>query len=228
VKIPVVTSITAGRDRLKRQPRLRDAQYVAFLDRKQRRSGRKTASAYDGFEDPVRNARHHKVLLHRWFPSAAYSLWIDGSVVLTFEHRVLELVDAHLRDTDIAVFPHRTRTCVYEEELACIEQEKDDPVVISGHVERYRREGYPASNGLAETSVILRGHTPEANRFCEAWWNEIVTGSRRDQLSFPYVAWKLGVDYARLPGTLAENSLFFWGPHDGDAVAADGLRSGGR
>lgn len=220
MKVPVVTAITGGRDRLKPQPPLPDADYVAFLDRDERCPGWRIAAAYAGFADPVRNARHHKVLLHRWFPAARYSLWIDGSLVVTFEHRLLDLVDAYLGDADLAVFPHRTRTCVYDEAVACVDQGKDDRALIAGQVDRYRREGYPVGNGQVETAVILRRHTPLVNRFCEAWWNEIVSGSRRDQLSFGYVAWKLGVEYARLPGTLADNPLFYWGPHEPDQVAA--------
>ena len=76
--------------------------------------------------------------------------------------------------------PHRQRRCVYDEAVACIELGKDDPELIVRHVEAYRALGYPARNGLAELSVIVRRHTPRATRFFEAWWEEIRCGSRRD------------------------------------------------
>jgi hypothetical protein len=57
--------------------------------------------------------------------------------------------------------------------------------------------------------VILRRHTDAIRHLNEAWWNEIVRGSRRDQLSFNYVAWKLGLRYATFPLSLATgNGLF--------------------
>ena len=57
--------------------------------------------------------------------------------------------------------------------------------------------------------MILRRHTDAIRRLNEAWWNEIVRGSRRDQLSFNYVAWKLGLSYATFPLSLATgNGLF--------------------
>jgi hypothetical protein len=46
--------------------------------------------------------------------------------------------------------------------------------------------------------VILRRHTPAVAAFNEAWWAEIQAGSRRDQVSFTYVAWKLGLRYATI------------------------------
>ena len=32
------------------------------------------------------------------------------------------------------------------------------------------------------------------------WWSEIKYGSKRDQLSFDYIAWKSGLDFVYLPG----------------------------
>jgi hypothetical protein len=220
VKVPVVTAITGGRDRLKQQPSLADAEYFAFLDREHRCTGWNAVTAYAGFDSPVLNAKHHKVLVHRWFPSAEFSLWIDGRVVVTLTGGLQELVEEHLRKTDLAVFAHRTRSCIYEEALACIALGTDDPAVIERQVGGYQREGYPEGNGLAELSVILRRHTARANSFAEAWWNEIVTGSCRDQLSFDYVAWRRGLKYSVFPGTLAQNALFHRGGHDGEAEAA--------
>ena len=63
--------------------------------------------------------------------------------------------------------------------------------------------------GLVEAPVILRRHTAAIRALNEAWWAELVRGSRRDQLSFNYVAWKLGLSHAKFPLTLAtRNGLF--------------------
>ena len=182
--IAVVTAITGGRDTLKQQGRVEDADRIAFLDVEASCPGWTVRPACTASPDPVRNARNHKVLLHRWLPEAEYSLWIDGNVTLTCESRLSTLVERYLRDADLAVFRHRTRRCIYEEAAACIAKGKDDAAVIERQVERYREEGYPAFHGLAETSVVLRRHSREMKAFCELWWGEIARGSRRDQLSF--------------------------------------------
>ena len=46
---------------------------------------------------------------------------------------------------------------------------------------------------LAEASVILREHTPLTNMLMCLWFNEVVRFTSRDQLSFPYVLWRLKV-----------------------------------
>lgn len=46
---------------------------------------------------------------------------------------------------------------------------------------------------LAEASVIVREHTPLTNMFMCLWFNEVVRFTSRDQLSFPYVLWRLKV-----------------------------------
>lgn len=74
---------------------------------------------------------------------------------------------------------------------------------------RYRAEGLPEDAGLIEAPVILRRHTDAIRRLNESWWGEIVRASRRDQLSFNYVAWKLGLRYGTFPLSLASgNGLF--------------------
>lgn len=46
---------------------------------------------------------------------------------------------------------------------------------------------------LSEASVIVREHTPLTNLFMCLWFNEVVRYTSRDQLSFPYVLWRLKV-----------------------------------
>lgn len=44
---------------------------------------------------------------------------------------------------------------------------------------------------LNEASVIVRKHTPLTNLLMCIWFNEVVRFTSRDQLSFPYVLWRL-------------------------------------
>jgi len=144
--------------------------------------------------------------------STDYSLWVDGC--LTPLTPIWELVDRFLNNHDICVFEHCERGCVYKEAEACIRLKKDNPARIRAQVDRYRREGYPYNNGLGETTAVLRRHTKAMEDFNEAWWEEIRTGSCRDQLSFNYAHWKLGTDgYATFEGTRIKSPDFKWRPH---------------
>jgi hypothetical protein len=158
--------------------------------------------------DPVRRAREHKILSHKVFPDVIYSIWMDGSIEIREGVDLGMLVESHLKSCDIALFPHRTRACAYVEAEVCSKLELDDPQVISQQMLRYRQMGYPEGMGLGETGVILRRHTEVVRELNELWWSEICSGSRRDQLSFNYVLWRLGVEYMKLPGDFSNNPFF--------------------
>ena len=213
--VVVYTAITGDYDSLKRQPRsaTEGADFVAFLDAPRPSPTWRVREIHTGFQDAARNAKIHKILPHRYFPQARYSLWIDGSVTIRFPYSVQRLIELYLADCDLAVFRHRTRTCLHQEADVCLRRRLDDPAVVWRQVARYTQEGYPPNAGMAECTVVLRRHTPTIEEFNEAWWEEISTGSRRDQLSFPYAAAKAGLKYGTFPGTLLENPLFYRARH---------------
>jgi hypothetical protein len=149
--------------------------------------------------DPRRTARYHKILSHLAFADANYTLWLDGNIQLTTNPR--DLVGRYLTDgVDVAAFKHRHRSCVYEELEACVRLDKDGVAVMRRQIEGYRKQGYPEQNGLAETGVLLRRHSPRVKEFNQAWWNEIEAGSVRDQLSFNFVMWNRKMSYGLLKG----------------------------
>jgi hypothetical protein len=152
--------------------------------------------------DPLMQAKRYKVLAHEVLPPGTeFSLWVDGSMEFSSRLRPDEMARLYLVDADLALFKHPIRNCLYDEAHRCDVVKLDDSAVMAKQMNRYRAQGYPRNNGLAECAVILRRHTPAVARLNEMWWKEIVEGSRRDQLSFDYVCWKLGMKYALFPGT---------------------------
>jgi hypothetical protein len=211
-KFVIYTAISPGYDRLSKQPPEATAgcDLVAFLgDRPRMTRGWRIAPLSTISPDNKRNIKIHKVLSHQFFPKAEYSLWMDGNVDLSPSTRMEALIAACLRDADLAVFLHPHRDCLYREAEMCLEQNLDDIRPITQQVVRYTREGYPANNGLVETSAVLRRHTPKIAAFNEAWWAEIQAGSRRDQLSFNYVAQKCSLRLAFFPGDLHNGTPLF-------------------
>ena len=135
------------------------------------------------FVHPRREAKIYKVLFHKYIEDE-YSIWVDGNFFLKMQE---EFYYDLLGDYDIAVMQHPSRNCVYEEAEECKRLLKDDPVIIDEQIAKYRKEGYPENNGLAECNFIIRRNTPEMRRLHEAWWAEICRHSSRDQISFPYI-----------------------------------------
>lgn len=214
--IVVYTAITGRYDTLRAPPRLwrESAHFVAFLDHKGTHRGWDTRLAARTFADPCRNAKIHKILCHRYFPKARFSVWIDGSIRITSKTPLRQFICESLGTSDLAVFPHRTRDCVYDEAKACLLQNKDATDTIVRQIARYRQEGYPPNNGMVECCVLIRRHSREMKVFCEAWHQEIMSNSRRDQLSFNYLAKGFDLKYRVLPGTIADNPHFVRLPHN--------------
>ena len=158
MKIAVFTAITGARDKLSEDQNLAGADFIAFLDQPFEATKWTVRPGYSLFRDPVRNAKIHKVLAHQYLPGYDFSLWIDGNIRLLAP--VAELIDACLKEADIAMFPHPSRDCLYDEALVCAELGLDDPRIIEEQVRRYREAGYPPRNGLHEAGVILRRHSP--------------------------------------------------------------------
>ncbi len=209
MSLVVYTAITGQYDRLRDPPEdIRGAEdWIGFMDSAHSPTFWQIRPLARRGDDPCRNAKAYKILSHEYFPDVQYSLWVDGSIEFVMPFAVRELI-AYLHDADIAIFEHRLRHCLYQEACACIQQSLDDPELIYQQMFRYTRAGYPANAGLVEATVILRRHSPRVREFNNLWWEEIQNGSRRDQLSFNYVAWKTGIKYNLFPGRLDKNGLF--------------------
>jgi hypothetical protein len=134
----------------------------------------------------ARRSRFYKLLPHRLFPQYEWSLYLDANVDLMnaigFFERYRDL------GPDFFVFRHPSRTNILEELGACIGLKKDDAGVMVRQVAQYLEGGFSQSFQLTENNVLLRRHNdPELADLNEAWWDEVRSKSRRDQLSLSYV-----------------------------------------
>ncbi|KKS22834.1 MAG: hypothetical protein UU81_C0047G0006 [Microgenomates group bacterium GW2011_GWC1_41_8] len=164
--------------------------------------------------DLTRSNRRIKMLAHEYFPEYEYSVYIDGNVLIKGD--VNELIRDYLSDANMALYRHDSRDCIYAEAEAIIKlcKEKgycqDDPAIIRKQMERYRKENYPLHNGLGTTMVLLRRHNePDVRRAMEAWWDIERSESKRDQLSFNYIAWKQNFSFKYFAGYSRNNDYFY-------------------
>lgn len=162
--------------------------------------------------DPRMAAKIYKILPHRYFPEYDYSLWVDGTHTPAIDLRYL--VWKFLETSDLALFRHPRRSCIYDEMDACLTYNKGNADQICRQREKYLKENYPPHNGLAACTVILRRHGIEAvAKAMESWWEEINRYSARDQLSFNYVAHRHQLKYALIPGDVYHNHFFTFMQH---------------
>ncbi|CAH8313394.1 unnamed protein product [Eruca vesicaria subsp. sativa] len=90
-------------------------------------------------------------------------------------------------------------TLLFGEAKAVVKKHKATPEEVEVQINQYRHDKLPEDkrfNGkkaLSEASVIVREHTPLTNLFMCLWFSDVVRYTSRDQLSFPYVFWRLKV-----------------------------------
>jgi len=198
----IYTAISGGYDILKPHPPVKGCRFMAFVDdpAKYVSQNWELKKLIPFHQNPTRNSRKYKVLAHTIIPEANYSLWIDGSIEIKKGFNLNQMIAAYLGNHDMALFKHPRRSCAYEEAQICANRKLDNPSVIDKQMSKYRSEGYPPNNGLVETMMLLRRHTPAIAIFEDIWWKEICKGSRRDQLSFGYAMWKTKISCALLSG----------------------------
>ena len=212
MKTIVYTAIMGGYDYLRKQPRTGD-DFKAFVDShikhavKPWRIEKKDFS----FATDLFTAKWYKMMPHRLFPDCDYSLWMDGNVMMRQSNTVAWLVRKYMAaDADIVVFRHLMRNCIYDEASEIITRGMCAKESIYQQVSRYTQEGYPSNYGLTELPVILRRNSKKVNSFNEAWWEEICNYSKRDQISFNYIAHKTGIKINYFPGTIGNNNNFLF------------------
>lgn len=185
----VFTAITDNYEALKEHQNTLDAEFIAYSNSQINSISWKLLPPTNIFSNPRRNARWHKINSH--LLDYEYSIWIDGSMEI--KQPAEWFIKNYLKDADIATFRHPDRDCLYQEAEACSQFGFDDPQIIKSQVERYKKEGYPKKNGLAETKMVIRRNNKKVEEFNRLWLYEITNYSFRDQISFNYCVWKSGI-----------------------------------
>lgn len=164
------------------------------------------------YGDSNRAAKKYKILPHEFFKEYNWSIWIDANVTIFGDMR--KLLNNSVGVSNMANLIHVDRDCIYDEADTCISMHKDNEEIIRKQIDMYRQEGYPSHNGLICGSCIIRKHNnPVVIGLMERWWAEIQKGSRRDQLSFNYSAWKENIFYDVMDIHTFNNPYFATGRH---------------
>ncbi|XP_022718235.1 uncharacterized protein LOC111276727 [Durio zibethinus] len=153
------------------------------------------------YDDMRRVGKIPKLLAHRLFPSARYSIWLDSK--LRLQRDPLQLLDYFLwrKGYEYAISNHYDRHCIWEEVAQNKKLNKYNHTVIDEQFDFYRADGLKRFNSsdpnkllpsnVPEGSFIVRAHTPMSNLFSCLWFNEVERFTPRDQLSFAYTYQKL-------------------------------------
>ena len=200
--------------------------FICFTDNLKYKSDtwdvRLTTKMYDG----VRDSKKPKILPHRYLKEYDISIWVDGDIKITAD--ITDLIEEHLKSSNHAAFNHELcgitttgalnrRNCVYDE-AAFIKwlgdnhpqkKYKDNLDIINSKMLRYHKDNYPPKNGLTRNTILIRRHNePDVIKTMEKWWEEVKYGSKRDQLSFNYSAWKTNFNFTHIQEDIDDNPWF--------------------
>ncbi|KAF5791464.1 putative ceramidase [Helianthus annuus] len=142
------------------------------------------------FRDQRLNRKIPKMLAHRLFPNARYSIWVDSKS--QFRRDPLGVFEALLwrSKSVLAISVHGARSSVYDEAKAVVKKNKATPEEVKVQITQYHQDGLPEDKRF-NGNKALNEASPMTNLFMCLWFNEVVRFMSRDQLSFPYVLWRL-------------------------------------
>lgn len=139
-----------------------------------------------------------------------YAIWLDSGARITSEHLVEMALEA-LGDADVALWRHPERHNVVDESTTSAAMGKYHGQHCQAQAQHYAAQGLPAA--LYATGCIVWRNTTTTRDLGRLWLAEMLRWSLQDQLSFPYVAWRLGVEPNLLPGNLWRNPHIRWRGH---------------
>ncbi|TMW92168.1 hypothetical protein EJD97_013420 [Solanum chilense] len=153
------------------------------------------------FSDMRRVGKIPKLLSHRLFTSARYSIWLDSKLRLQLDPLLILEYFLWRKGYEYAISNHYDRHCVWEEVAQNKKLNKYNHTVIDEQFAFYQADGLQRFNAsdpnkllhsnVPEGSFIVRAHTPMSNLFSCLWFNEVDRFTPRDQLSFAYTYYKL-------------------------------------
>ncbi|KAG5152620.1 hypothetical protein AAZX31_10G204300 [Glycine max] len=153
------------------------------------------------YDDMRRVGKIPKLLPHRLFPFARYSIWLDSKLRLQLDPLLILEYFLWRKGYEFAISNHYDRHCVWEEVAQNKKLNKYNHTVIDEQFAFYRADGlerFDASDpnkllpsNVPEGSFIIRAHTPMSNLFSCLWFNEVDRFTPRDQLSFAHTYQKL-------------------------------------
>ncbi len=203
------------------QPNLKGVDFICFSDREHKVAGWKVVKVDEIFKnDSVRNNRYYKINPHLFLQGYDLSIYIDSNF-LVLSSPLAEIYQ-RLQVCNMLVFDHSetlkdARNCIYQEHEAMVDLFekkgilKDNMGIMQSQIDFIRKAGYPPNYGLIKGGVLIRRHNePDVIKAMERWWYFIKNFSKRDQLSFNYVAWEQNLKFRYLPGDVRRGNPWFY------------------
>lgn len=159
--------------------------------------------------DPVTAARRFKVLLHERAGHAGAHLWMDARYRLEVDPAIFS---ADLLRADLLALRHPFCADLAEEARELERRGLVDKALLRKQLAAYNASGFPMDTPHSSTGLLLRRNDKRTAKFNQLWWSQMEHyGHTRDQMSFDWCAWKLGMAVKYLEGEYKANPYATWG-----------------
>jgi len=198
MEIVIYTSIAGEYDKIRNPQYIhRDVKYVCYTDYDIKSNIWDIRPLPDEtkYLDNNRKAKYTKILPHRLFPEYDVSLWVDGN--LSVKSNIENFIN-NILTNDLVFLKHpNNRKSLKDEVNACLYMNKDNDSLILAQYNWYKQYNIEISDMFPCCGIILRRHNQEhIKKAMEDWWLEILKWSKRDQISFPYIATQNNLNYS--------------------------------
>ena len=186
------------------QPQFKGVEYILFTNKPEVAEGTNWKAIKMDTDNPRMTARDVKINIHKHLPDSTYWLWLDANMKVEVDPNLL--VNKYLGLHDVCLMPHPERHHWIEEAQFLVQRDNSLAEPMQELINQLYKEGF-ASTSLYETGVLLRANTAKVVAMNKYWWGKVSKVCIRDQVSFPYAAWKSGTAVNTFPGTNSVNPL---------------------
>jgi hypothetical protein len=219
-RVAVYTAIYGGYDTLREQPEMPGVDLVCFTDDPGLRSSQwRVVHARPRHDHPRLSAKWFKMHPHVALPAHRRTVWVDGSVQMLgadFAEVVLEAMSPD----GLSLFRHPTRDTAAAEAEFCVPLGKYAGQPLLEQVAHYRARGFPDESGLWAGGIVGRENVRKIRRLGRLWMRENIRWTYQDQLSLPYLLWRLGIEPGTIPAGLRDGTLIRMVRHTSDTLTA--------
>jgi len=147
-------------------------------------------SVVDGYNNRQKN-RYFKMHAHELFPEYVYRIYLDSNIYIYGQ--LSDLIKYVNPESGIGIHNMPNRGNVYEEIFARSLIDPRDADVLERQKNDYRRAGFSSEEGMFECNVIITKAGETSSKIMNRWWEEYKKYPARDQTSFPFALWELGI-----------------------------------
>lgn len=135
--------------------------------------------------------RYCKMHPHEIFSGYEYTIYMDGSIGI--KNPISHFIN-NVGVSGLSIHRHKIHDCIYidgifAEWLGVVRKEE-----LIRELKRYMEEGLPRKFGMFECGMIVSDlQNKTGQKLYERWYEEYRKGAKRDQFSFIYTLWKMGL-----------------------------------